>query len=126
MKQTFTIEGRLPGMNEYTRACRTHYHVGADMKRDSQDVVCWAIKAARLKPYDGAVRIRYTFYEKPNRGQLRDKSNIAAFAVKVIEDALQEMQIIKNDNWEYMEGYSCSFFRASDNPRIEVTLEEAQ
>lgn len=56
---------------------------------------------------------------------MRDKSNISAFAVKVIEDALQEMQIIHNDNWKYMAGFSCSFYQTSDNPRIEVQILDA-
>ena len=123
--QTLIIEGRLPGANEYQRANRTHYHVGAKMKRQAQDTVCAAIRKAKLKPYSGAVIIHYTFYEAPKRrgAKLRDKSNISSFAIKVIEDALQETGIIKNDNWDYLADYSCKFFRASEQPRVVVELE---
>ena len=125
MKQSFTIPGRLPGLNQYQNACRTHPKKGAEMKRQSQKDVGWCIRAARLLPYRGAVRIHYTFYEMPNRGKMRDKSNIAGFGVKVIEDALQELGIIKNDNWEYMAGYGCDFFKVTENPRIEVEIDNA-
>ena len=127
MIQQFTIDGRLNGTNEYVRACRANPYKGAAMKRSDQDIVCWAIRLAHLKPYGGRVRIQYDFYEAPKRNgaKLRDKSNIAGQAVKVIEDALQEMQIIKNDNWDYLAGYSCRFYRATNNPRIVVTIEEA-
>jgi len=126
MKQSFTIHGRLPGLNEYTDACRSHYQSGGRMKKDTQRTVGLFINTAHLKPCEGAVYIRYTFYEKPHpkNGAMRDKSNIASFAVKVIEDALQEHGIIKNDNWKYLAGYSCEFYRASENPRIIVELEE--
>lgn len=127
MIQQFVIPGRLDGLNEYTKACRAHNKAGHRMKKDNQEIVEWCIKGAHLKPYEGAVRIHYAFYEKPaeKNGAMRDKSNIAAFAVKVIEDALQEQKIIKNDNWKYMAGFSCDFYRASSDPRIVVTIEEA-
>ena len=124
MKQSFTIPGRLDGMNEYTAACRSHYKMGWRMKRDNQDLVGRAAVNAHLKPHKGAVVIRYRFFEKANRGKMRDKSNIAGFAVKVIEDALQEVGIIQNDNWKYMAGYSCAFWRVTENPRIEVEIED--
>lgn len=126
MRQTFTIPGRLNDMNKYTNACRAHRMKGAEMKGKDQEFVGWEIRAARLKPHKGMVRITYTFYEKPARnGAMRDKSNISGYAVKVIEDALQDTGIIQNDNWKYLEGYSCEFYQVSDNPRIEVEIEDA-
>lgn len=126
MRQQFEIKGRLDGLNEYTSACRSHRQSGARMKRENQDVVLWAIKSAHLKPYDGMVSIRYEFYDKPKRNgaRMRDKSNIASFAVKVIEDALQEAGIIGNDDWDHIGGYSCDFYRASGEPRIVVTIDD--
>ncbi len=125
MIQSMTVPGRLNGLNEYTRACRTHPHAGARMKRADQDAVLWAVKGARMLPCSGRVRIRYRFYEAPRRkgARLRDKSNIAGFAVKVIEDALVEAGVIPDDGWDVVAGYSCDFFRSSD-PRIEVEVED--
>lgn len=128
MRQAFTIQGRLTGVNEYVRACRTSPYKAAAMKRSDQDAVCWAIKAARLAPFEKPVFIKYTFYEAPKRkgARLRDKSNIAGQAVKVIEDALQETGIIKDDDWDHVAGYSASFYRATDNPRIVVEIWEVE
>lgn len=125
MIQSLTIPGRLNGMNEYTRACRAHPQAGAHMKRADQDAVLWAIRAARLIPCSGRVRIRYRFYEAPKRkgARLRDKSNISGFAVKVIEDALVEAGVIPDDGWDVVAGYSCDFCRTAD-PRIVVEVED--
>lgn len=127
MIQQFTIEGRLDGMNEYTRANRANPYAGAKMKRDNQDAVCWAIKLAKLKPCKLPVYIHYTFYEAPKKkgARLRDRNNISSFAIKVIEDALQEMKVIENDGWDEVLGGNNRYFRATDNPRIVVTIEEA-
>ena len=125
MIQRMTIPGRLPGLNEYTRACRAHPMAGAKMKREAQDAVLWCARAARLRPHGGPVRVRDQFFEAPARkgARLRDKSNIASFAVKVIEDALVEAGLIPDDGWDEVAGYSCEFARTAD-PRIVVTIED--
>lgn len=125
MIQRMTIPGRLPGLNEYTRACRAHPMAGAKMKREAQDAVLWCARAARLRPHGGPVRVRYQFFEAPARkgARLRDKSNIASFAVKVIEDALVEAGLIPDDGWDEVADYSCEFARTAD-PRIVVTIED--
>lgn len=45
----FVIEGRLDGLNEYTKANRTNKHTGNKAKHQNQEVVKWTIIAARLK-----------------------------------------------------------------------------
>ena len=125
MIQSFTVPGRLNGLNEYTEACRRHPHAGARMKRADQDTVLWAIKGAHLIPCRGRVRLRYRFYEAPKRkgARLRDKSNIQGFGVKVIEDALVEAGVIPDDGWDVVEGYACACIRTSE-PRIVVEVED--
>ena len=44
MTAEFVIPTRLPGMNEYTGACRRHAQVGARMKHNNQEIAAWAIK----------------------------------------------------------------------------------
>lgn len=39
MTYKFIISGRLPGLNEYTEACRTNKHKGNKMKQDAEDTV---------------------------------------------------------------------------------------
>ena len=50
MRQRFEIPGRLDGMNEIVADARACRYKGAQGKRDNQDKVVWAVKAARLNP----------------------------------------------------------------------------
>ena len=81
-----TIPGRLPGLNEYTSACRTNPQKGNRMKKDAQEAVMWQILAQmRRCKFERPVFLLFTFYEKDRR---RDKDNVSSFARKVIQDAL--------------------------------------
>lgn len=126
MKQTFEIPGRLDGLNEYTAACRSHAQVGGRVKRRNQEAVCWAIKRALLKPMETPVNIKISWYEKPKRkgSRMRDRDNIQ-FAVKFILDALVEMGIIPDDGFDEIGKIEHKCYRASDEARIIVELEEA-
>lgn len=118
--QKFTIDGRLPTLNEYIDRCRTNKYAGAGFKKDHQNYIAWCIKKAGINPVE-KVSIKYIFYEKNKR---RDKDNVSSFAKKVINDALQETGILKNDNWECIELMTENFKVDKENPRIEVELYE--
>lgn len=120
MKQTFEIPGRLPALNEWTRACKSHYGKAGRMKREAQDMILWAMKAAKVKPVKGKVIVRFTWIEPNMR---RDQDNIA-FAKKFIFDALQEGGVIQNDGWKHVDGFSDTFRLNKANPRIVVEIEE--
>lgn len=107
-------------MNEYTDACRRHAQVGAKMKHNNQEIAAWAIKTQlRGVKFDRPVEITYTFYE-PNRR--RDKSNVAAFSVKVIEDALVMCGVLKDDGWQYIRAFTSRFVLDKEKPRIVVRI----
>lgn len=122
----FVVPGRLPGLNEYTTACRTNPHKGAKMKREAQERVEYAIIHAqhrgelprRFRP---PIWIEYTFYE-PNKR--RDKDNIASFAHKVIQDALVNLGLLDNDGWGDVQGWRDVFGVNGRSPRIEVLVKE--
>lgn len=117
-----TIPGRLPGLNEYTNACRTDPKAGAKMKQEAQDVVMWQIlsQIRRIK-FTGPVFLLFTFVEKDRR---RDRDNVSSFARKVIQDALVKCQTIKDDGWDYVTGYLDRFEVDKDKPRIIVEFIE--
>ena len=100
----FTIEERLPGLNEYTRACRGHWSNGAKMKQRIEETIVWYIKAARaqgmLHPTSARVVLHIQWHESDLR---RDVDNIV-FAKKFILDALQLAGIIPNDNRKHVAG----------------------
>ena len=121
MTVQFTIEGRLPGINEYILAERGNKYNGAKLKKTAQREVEYYIQAARVPRVRTPIRIVYTFFE-PNRR--RDKDNIAGFAHKVIQDALVQQHIIDDDGWREIAGWTDAFAVDKDRPRVEVTLIE--
>lgn len=119
----FTIEGTLPSLNDYIRAERGNKHIAARMKKDNQIYICYCIKKAKIRKARGPVRISYTYYEPTRR---RDLDNVAAIAHKFVQDALVAAGVLKNDNWEWVVGFSDEFHIDNQYPRIEVELTEVK
>lgn len=103
-EQQFTIVGRLPSLNEYTRACRSHWSRGAKLKQQVEAEIMWQITqarlAGRLEPVDEPVLISLEWHE-PNRR--RDIDNVT-FGAKFILDALQRMDILISDDSRHVVG----------------------
>lgn len=124
MQATLIVEGRLPGMNEYTAAQRTNYIIGAQMKKNAQAQVTAAVlNQIRNVRFDKPVRFTYEFHE-PNRK--RDHDNVSGFAHKVIQDALVECHVLKNDGWNDIVSYTDMFFLNKAHPFIRVIIEEVE
>jgi len=124
MTTTFTIYGHLPGLNEYTSACRTCPQVGNRMKRTAQAQVAWHIR--QQVPgisFHKKVGISYRFYEPNER---RDIDNVASFAMKVTQDAMVAEKLITDDSRKYVRGFTCEFFTDKKHPRIEVTVTDEE
>jgi len=119
-----TISGKLPGLNEYIRACRTNPHAGNKMKRSAEDYVLWQI-AQNIQDIliTRPVILKYDFFE-PNKK--RDLDNIASFAMKVIQDVLVSAGVLANDGWNEILGFTTQFYCDPDNPRIEVAIVEVE
>lgn len=121
MTYRLVIEGRLPGLNEYIAAERSHRAAAARMKAETQELIGWTIRAQL-----GAVRItrpvwmRYTWVE-PNRR--RDRDNIA-FAHKFVQHAHLHEGVLQGDGWKHILGHSDAYAVDKDRPRVEVELEE--
>lgn len=123
-EHVLTIPGRLPGLNEYTEACRTNPRAGARMKQDAQEVVMWQILAhMRRCKFQRPVFLLFTFYEKDRR---RDHDNVSSFARKVIQDALVKCGTLQDDGWDYITGYLDRFEVDKENPRIIVEFIEQE
>ena len=124
MTYEFRIDGQLANLNDYIKAGNSSRYKANKLKQDEQEYVSWHIKKqlGSLK-IDKQINIHYKFYE-PNKK--RDKDNVAGFATKVIQDALVECKIIKNDGWRYIKGFICDFDVDEQFPRVEVILEEVE
>lgn len=120
-KLKFVIGGRLASMNDYINKCRANVYVGNKFKKNYEDIVCIAIMQTQREEFTKTVSITYRFYEPNTR---RDIDNINGFAHKVINDALQKMDIIKNDNQKYVKELKDYFYIDKENPRIEVEIME--
>ena len=120
--QRFTILGRLPGLNEYTRMNRANARAANRMKQAAQEQLGWAIRSAKLKPAQGPVILCYTWFERDRR---RDLDNVA-MGQKFVQDALVACGVLAGDGWAHVTGFAHEFYVDKRNPRVEVTIEEVE
>jgi Holliday junction resolvase RusA-like endonuclease len=123
MTVTITIDGTLPGANEYINAERSNRYLAATMKRETQELIA---AIARMEThgivFEKPVKIAYRWVE-PNRK--RDLDNIA-FARKFVQDALVSAGILTGDGWAQIVGFADEFAVDKEWPRVEITIEEVE
>ena len=99
----FSIDQRLPGLNELIYANRTNKYVGAKLKRETEEIISYymmhAVNNGNLKPIQGACIINFDWCEKTKK---RDVDNIQS-SQKFILDALQKTGILVNDSQKYVQ-----------------------
>lgn len=123
MIQRFIINGRLDGLNDYTKACRANRYGANAMKRKNEAKVIEGIKLANLRKVDHyPINLHVIWYE-PNRR--RDVDNIT-FATKFVQDALVKSGILEDDSQKYIVGVFHRVLVDKKNPRIEVELRPAE
>ncbi len=116
------IIGKLDGLNDYTKACRTNRYLGNKMKQENESHITIFIRNQLSEERFERVAIRFNWFE-PNRK--RDPDNIA-FAKKFILDALVKEGVLKNDSQKYIEHFEDYFYIDAKNPRVEVWLTEIE
>lgn len=122
MRHRLIIPGRLPGLNEYISAERTHRQQGAMMKRESQRIICAEIQQQlNGVHFTGPVKMHYLWIERDMR---RDKDNISSFGRKVIQDALVTCHVLAGDGWRHISGFEDAFAVDAKKPRIEVEMDD--
>jgi len=116
----FILLGEYTTLNEYTDANRTHYRVGAGVKKTETERARWELRQqfGDAPPLPKSI-LKFTWYRKNKR---TDPDNIA-FAKKFILDAMQEVGIISNDGWSQVAGFIDCFEVDKDNPRVTIELE---
>lgn len=99
----FCIEQRLPGLNELINANRTNKYRGAQLKKDTEQMISLyilnAVNNDKLKPIDGSCTVNFDWCERTRK---RDVDNIQS-SQKFILDALQKTGIIPNDSQRYVQ-----------------------
>jgi Holliday junction resolvase RusA-like endonuclease len=121
MSQTFTVEYKLPGMNEYTNANRSGPQVGASMKKYAEEVIFYAIRQAKIQPVSRPVILSYIWTEP---GAKRDADNIAV-AQKFVQDALVNAGVLPGDSMKHVKGFN-HVFRDGKKHGVQVTIVEIE
>lgn len=125
-----TDRRKLPSLNDYIAAERVRIGSktgkfltkGALMKREWQSYISLFIRRdLRGVKIEKPVLIHYRYFEENRK---RDLGNIHAPCQKFVEDALQDCNVIANDNQRCVVGFTVHFEVDKDNPRVEVVLEE--
>jgi Holliday junction resolvase RusA-like endonuclease len=111
-----TIHGELPGLNEYTKACRTSPIVGWRMKRECEEAI--AAQVASAPHITEPVTAHFVWYTADSR---RDPDNVA-FAKKFVLDALVAAGVLRGDGRAHVLGFTDAFYVDRTDPRVEVTL----
>lgn len=122
MTYKFEIHRRLPSLNEYIHKINRNRYAGNKFKQDIQDYICWEIKAQlRNIKIEKPVILHITWVEENKK---RDIDNVYS-AIKYIQDALVEMQTIKNDNAKNVIDVKHSIEYANRS-KVIVEIEEVQ
>lgn len=124
MEYLLNIPGRLDNLNDFIRAERTNRYEGGKLKSKNQEIVSLYIrkqlKGVRISK---TVFMEYTWVEMDKR---RDLDNISSFGRKVIQDALVNCGVLKNDGWDQISGFTDSFRVDRKNPHIEILIREVE
>ncbi len=122
----------MNNLNDFLSAERVRFKLpngkidtkGNQMKKKTQNAIIPYIRERfRGINVSEPVILHYHFYE-PNKR--RDLDNIASFAMKIIQDSLVIANVLTNDSWGQIRGFTCDFDVDCNNPRIEVTVEEME
>lgn len=99
---SFIVQEKIGGLNDYQNACRSHWSKGAQFKSDIEETIEWHIKRALLKgtliPVSYQIDIVFEWHEKSSR---RDTDNIQS-GQKFIIDAMRNQGVIENDSRKYV------------------------
>ena len=116
-----TIEGTLDNLNDYIRAVNRNRYKGNALKKSNQEVCrMYILQQLRGVHVDQPVTLHFRWYEPSKK---RDLDNISSFGRKVIQDALVECGVLKNDGWSCITGFTDTFYIDKKRPRIEIEIE---
>lgn len=109
---------KLPSLNEYINACRKNAYEGAKLKKQTQEDIMWFVK--KLPKFDKPISIHFHWIEGNKR---RDYDNIAS-AKKFILDAMVKCGKLKDDNRNYVTGFSDTFGYEKGTWKVILEIEE--
>ena len=111
------IDMKLPSLNDYIDICRANRYEAAKFKREIERGIGYFI--GRLPRFEKPIRISFLWIEGNRR---RDYDNVA-FAKKFILDALVKRGKLKDDNRNFVTGFSDSFEYGKET-KVILNIEE--
>ncbi len=117
MSETLIVRGKLPDFNSLINDVKRHWKFYAKSKKYWTGVTVAECVAQRLRPVTPPVEIDFVWY---NNGR-KDPDNIR-IASKMIIDGLVKASILPEDNQKIIKGFTDSFHKDTDDPRVEVTI----
>lgn len=116
------LQGEYTDLNSYSTAERTHRHKAAQIKRHETRRV-WAdtksqMNSQGLRIENYPVKVHFDWFCTNRK---KDPDNIA-FAKKYLLDGMVEADLLPNDGWNQIAGFSDDFHIDKENPRVEVTI----
>jgi Holliday junction resolvase RusA-like endonuclease len=97
------IPFRLPSLNNYINECRKNKFAGAKMKKEVESDIAWYIN--RLPQYKNPIKIHFLWIEENKK---RDLDNVC-FAKKFILDSMVKAGKLKDDNRNFVRGFTDDF-----------------
>ena len=111
------IPMKLPSLNQYINECRKNRYAGANMKRKIEEELGWYINT--LPQYKNPIKIHFRWIEGNKK---RDLDNVC-FAKKFILDSMVKAGKLKDDNRNYVTGFTDSFEYGSET-KVILEIEE--
>lgn len=111
-KEYVEIPMKLPSLNQYINECRKNKYAGNKMKQDIQDDLIYFIN--KLPKYDKPIQIHFHWIEGNKK---RDLDNVC-FAKKFILDAMVKAGKLKDDNRNFVSGFTDTFEYAKESKVI--------
>lgn len=108
---------KLPSLNQYINECRRNRYAGATMKNKVENDI--AIYINKLPTYKNPIKIKFCWVENNKR---RDLDNVC-FAKKFILDAMVKCGKLKNDNRNYVNGFTDTF-KYDKEAKVILEIEE--
>ncbi len=119
MKNVFTINMKLPSLNEYINLCRTNKYKAAKFKADIEADI--AIFLCQMPKYSKPIKIHFNWIEGNKR---RDLDNIC-FAKKFILDAMVKAGKLKDDNRKCVTAFTDNFYYGKET-KVILEIEEVK
>jgi len=115
-KQTVTIIGKLPTMNEMISDARIHWSKSAKVKREATELV--SMQCNRLKLIEAPCTVSFHWYYSGKE----DFDNISGGGRKHVLDGLQEAGKLMNDNQKWVIGFGQELFTKVPKGQDKVTV----